>query len=57
MALGVTFPLKKEYEFAERFAIANFYFDEPFITNVRRDAKISNIGKLVRIPDKSFALP
>ena len=42
-----TYPVKKKHQFEDRFAIVNLYFDDPFITLVKKDAKISNIGKFV----------
>ena len=43
----VTFKLKDEYEYEERFAIAKFFFEETHFTSMKMDAKISTIGKLV----------
>ena len=46
--LASTFRIKKSYEYEDRFAIANFFFEEPYITKITKDAKISTIGKLVQ---------
>ena len=39
--------------FEERFAVANFYFDDPYITWVKRDSKLTFAGRLVRYVFKS----
>ena len=49
MPFDLTFPVKMSYQYEDRFAIANFFFEEPFVTKVTTDAKISAIGKLVSI--------
>ena len=48
MPFSKTFPVKEEYKFEKRFAMANFFFEEPYVTKVTKDAKISMVGKLVR---------
>ena len=43
------FLTQKRHQYEDRFAIANFFFEDPFMTLVTKDSKISDIGKLVAI--------
>ena len=55
MPLVVSFlQANKILEFESRFAIAKFYFEEPLITKVKKDSKISDFGKIVRTEAQSF---
>ena len=45
-AFGSTFTVKRELEFESRFVIANFYFDEPLVTLLKKDSKISTLELL-----------
>ena len=42
------------FTFEKRFAIANFYFDNPLITKVTKDTKMSIFDKLVSIRSSAF---
>ena len=42
-----SFHAKKSHAFEERFAVMNFYFDNPYVTKVTKDTKMSIYDKLV----------
>ena len=41
--------LDKNEQFELRFAIINFYFIEPYVTKIVKDAKISILGKMANV--------